>query len=327
MKEQALTSTKDRVIFALERNRGNFISGESIAASAGITRSAVWKQIETLRSEGFSIVSQRNGGHMLAEDCDILSAGGIKAYLPGGLDDPRRVFVYESVDSTNSAAKRAVADGLEGEAIFVSDQQTEGRGRRGRSFYSPKGSGLYFTAVLRTDAGLWDATATTTGAAVATAEAINALTGITPGIKWVNDLYSGDKKICGILTEAMTDLESGGIQALIVGIGINLSTCDFPDELKAAAGSLFPDKKVVRDRLAAEIFLRLKDICDRLPDRSYMTRYRELSTVLGKPVRFEKKGAVRKGKAVEILDDGALVCDTDEGREILRGGEITLRVE
>jgi len=262
---------------------------------------------------------------MLSPDSDILSPAGIGAYLPSGAGVS--VYTCKTVGSTNDEAKKAVAAGLTGEAIFAADEQTAGRGRRGRSFYSPKGSGLYFTAVLRTGQSLWDAAAITTAAAVAAAKAINAISASEARIKWVNDVFVDGKKVCGILTEAVTDLESGGVNALIVGIGVNLRTSSSPEELSGIAGNAAEGQNVIRCRLAAEIFTRLKNYCDRLPDKSYMDDYRAMSAVIGKTVAFERDGKEYEAAALDILDDGGLVCRTAEGDITLRSGEVSVKLK
>lgn len=320
-------SAKEEILFILEKNRGDFVSGQEIATGLGLTRSAVWKYVNSLKNEGYNIASVNNAGYMLSPESDILSVAGIRAHLDGESAKNVAVRVFKSIDSTNNEAKRAIAEGLCGEAIFASEEQTAGRGRRGRSFFSPNGSGLYFTAVLRTDAELSDATAVTTAAAVATADAIGKLTSHAPKIKWVNDVLIDGKKVCGILTEAVTDLESGGVQALIVGIGINLSTARFPEELKDIAGNIGSADKVIRNKLTAEIFTNLKAFCEKLPDRGYMARYRELSAVIGKEIYFERDGVRRNATALDILDDGGLKCRLEDGGTmILRSGEISIRL-
>ena len=259
-------------------------------------------------------------------ECDILSAPGIKANLPEEIADKISVSVFDSIDSTNNEAKRRIASGLEGEAIFAANEQTAGRGRRGRSFYSPCKSGLYFSVVLRTGLELSDATLITTAAAVVTAETLIEVCGCDPRIKWVNDIFVDGKKVCGILTEAVSDFESGGVQAVVVGIGINLNTESFPEEIENTAGNAAAGKQLIRNELAAKIFIGLKSLCEKLPDRSYMSRYRELSNVIGKDVTFERSGAVIHARALDITEDGGLLCRTPEGEEILRSGEVSVNL-
>lgn len=310
---------RDKTILILEQNRGKFVSGQEIAEAANVSRSAVAKCVSALKSEGYPIRSVNNAGHCLEEHCDIISKAGICAFL----SDTPEIRVFKSIDSTSSEAKRAVAGGLTEDAIFVAEEQTAGRGRQGKSFYSPGRKGLYFSAVLHPDAGLSDSTGLTAAAAVAVCDVISEMTKKDPRIKWVNDIFIGSRKICGILTEAVSDLERGKVQAVIVGIGINITTEDFPDELKDIASSL--GVGVNRCELTAKIFERLKSFSDSLPKREFMDDYRRYSLVLGKNISFNRNGSEYNAKALEIHDDGSLEVMTDSGeRIILNSGEISI---
>ncbi len=313
---------KDNIIYQLEKQRGNFISGQEIAKSAGVSRNAVSKCINSLKSEGFLIESVNNCGHRLLENSNILSEYGIKAFLDNC--DDLEIKVFKTIDSTNNEAKRAIANGLTSDAIFVSDHQTSGRGRRGRSFFSPEKSGLYFTAVLHPDASLEDSVGITAATAVVIADILSEITKNHPKIKWVNDIFVDNKKVCGILTEAVSDFESNRVQAVIIGIGINLTTSLFPDELSEIAGSV---GEINRCYMAAEIYKRLKAVCANLATRSFMDDYRKYSLVIGKEVDFCRNGINYTAKAKNILDDGSLLVITDRGEEIaLNGGEISVRL-
>ena len=218
------------------------------------------------------------------------------------------LYLFDCIDSTNSECRRRLAAG-ERRCIVIADRQTAGRGRRGRSFYSPPDAGLYMSLLLRPEGGAASAVGVTTCAAVRAAEAVEALTGKRCGIKWVNDLYYGGKKVCGILAEAVGD-------AVIVGIGINLLPTAAPPELSEIMGCL--DAPGVRDALAGTI---ARGVLDYVPgDVSHMDGYRRRSVVLGRRVRF----ADGEGVAAEILDDGGLAVDTAAGRVILRSGEVSL---
>ncbi len=312
---------RDNIIYMLEKNRGSFVSGQDIALSFDVSRSAVAKAVSALKQEGFKITSVNNLGHKLEEDCDKISEYGIRAYLN---DSPESITVYSETDSTNSQAKRAVAAGLNGEAVFIADKQTGGRGRQGKSFYSPMGTGLYFTAVLRPKVNLSDAVAITAAAAVTVCEILKRETKKDPKIKWVNDIFIDNKKVCGILTEAVADFESGGVDAVIIGIGINLTTEEFPNDINGIAASV---GKINRNRLAAELFDGLKHYCDRLPCRDFMEDYRKHSLVLGKTVTFTRNGKAYSALAESISDDGRLHVVTEDNERIeLNSGEISVKL-
>ena len=236
---------------------------------------------------------------------------------------------FSSVDSTNSAARRHAAEGGATPTLFVADSQSAGRGRMGRSFFSPAETGVYMTLLL--DVTRDEPTSTvalTSAAAVAVVRAASAVTGADCLIKWVNDVYVGGRKACGILAESFG---FGECRYACVGVGINLCTSDFPEELVDIAGALRRDasqelRRELTVAVAAELFDIFEDV--RRGDTSYMTEYRSRSMVLGKRVTFVRNGCVGEGIAVDIEDGGGLVVEADGGaRTVLNSGEITLRVK
>ena len=200
------------------------------------------------QKDGYEIESTTNKGYRLAKAPAALSADAIGAAMRHRI----RIECLESVDSTNSLAKRMIANGKdENEPMLITaDRQTAGRGRQGKSFYSPAGTGIYMSLVPHPNADLQNAVTATTAASVAVCKAIERLTDIKPKIKWVNDVYVNGQKICGILTEAVSDFESGTVTSVIIGIGINISTSDFPSDIENA-GCLNSD--VNRNELAAAV--------------------------------------------------------------------------
>lgn len=316
-------SLKSKVLAELERSAGRDVSGQTIADKLNVSRSAVSKAVEALKSAGYKITSRTNRGYCL--DGGTLSASVISDRLP---EQYRylKVFALRETDSTNNEAKRLLADGIDTDSLIVADSQTSGRGRRGRSFYSPPGSGLYMTLILCKDIALTDGLMLTTLTAVAVARVIRRLTGKLPAIKWVNDIYLGGKKICGILTEAVTNIESGRIGSVIIGIGINVNTEEFPDELRSTAGSLGTDS-LTRGELAAAIAGEVLTMADDISNRSYLDEYRELSMVIGKNITFNRNNTVQRAEAVGIDNSGGLIVRLENGsEETLISGEITIRL-
>ena len=212
-------TVKARMLKLLEQHENELISGEAAAAELNCTRAAIWKAVKSLREEGYTIEAGPNKGYVLRGG-SRLSEEGIRLYL----DHPDvPVKIYRELDSTNRAAKEAAFSGEAGHgALILARRQKSGRGRRGRSFYSPENAGLYMSIVLRPDRTLKEGLLITTAAATAVCRAVKKICGIDLGIKWVNDLYLHNKKVCGILTEAVTDFESGNIEFAVVGIGLNL---------------------------------------------------------------------------------------------------------
>lgn len=231
------------------------------------------------------------------------------------------VQVFDEIDSTNTEAKRMVSGGFLGDALLVAHSQTAGRGRMGRSFYSPNGTGAYFSILHTLHAPLCDAVAITSAASVAVIRAIRALTGIQTQIKWVNDLYYNEKKVCGILTEAVS---AGEHTHVIVGIGINLDTSDFPEELSGIAGSL--NTKIDSAVLIAKIYGEIANYLQDPSSREWLDDYRAHSMVLGRRVTWIEAERARTGVAEAIDGDGALLIRDEKNNLVrLHTGEISLR--
>lgn len=320
-------SSKKKVLSLLEQNRGRAMSGEELAAQIGVTRASVWKAVKELQKEGYQIDAVTNKGYSLAADNDILSREGILARLkrPEQWQD---VLVYDSLPSTNDEAKRLLSAGHKPALLVVANHQSQGRGRMGRSFYSPKDSGIYMSIALKLRLKAEDALLVTTAASVAVCRSVDALCGVQTQIKWVNDLLLGGKKIGGILTEGITDLESGMLESVVVGIGVNYSAAGFPEELSSKAGAIYTpvDPKASRDRLIALIAEELRALADKLPDNSFLEEYRSRSAVLGREVEILGGGQTSYGYAQGISPKGALLVRlTDGSLQTLGSGEISLR--
>jgi len=318
-------SIKQKILLRLERARGENISGQELAAELGVSRSAVWKAISGLRQEGYQIHSSTNRGYCLAGENDLLSPEGIRAALAPEFQGIK-IHTYKELDSTNNEAKRLLPQYQDQILLLLADQQSQGRGRQGRSFFSPGGSGLYMSLLIHPRAELSGALSITTMASVAVARAIRRLSGREVQIKWVNDLYLEGKKICGILTEAISDFETATVQSLIIGIGVNIRTEDFPPELAGIGGSL-QDESLSRNRLAAEIVNQLLPLAADLKDHSYLEDYRRFSLVLGKEIEYYIQGVPHPARALAIDEQGGLLVRSPEGEEItLSSGEISLRL-
>ena len=241
----------------------------------------------------------------------------------------------KTIDSTNEELKRRFLQGENAPLLIWADEQTAGKGRNGRSFYSPQNTGIYFSFLYpcRDKEMLGESVFVTTVAAVAVCSALREITGADAGIKWVNDVYVSGRKVCGILAEAVFRREELGI---IVGIGINLTTTDFPDEIAGIAAGVgnFDDMQlsVIKERILEsvgerllECFLSAENAAQNPVRRKIIDEYREMSIVLGKEVSFHKQGdEEQKGIATDILEDGSLVVACEDGEHILNSGEIHL---
>ena len=323
-------STKDIVLALFEKNRGFFISGEQIASELNISRTAVWKAVKILQKEGYEIKAVTNRGYCLDKDSDVLSARGIRSHL-GDECSGLRPEVFVSVGSTNNVCRDKAELGEPEGYVAVAGAQTAGRGRRGRSFYSPADTGVYMSILLRPQSLSGDQVlGLTTMAAVAVSESIEALSGKKAEIKWVNDIFVDGKKVCGILSEAMYEVPSGALQSVIVGIGINAYAPEagFPPEIAETAGCVFDGSEVdQKNHLAAEVLSRFMSYYDDPKSDAVFDEYRTRSLVIGRDVNVLKKEGAVKAHVMDIdRDCGLMVRYSDGSEEVLRSGEISIRV-
>ena len=321
-------TVKQSVLRALGEARGASVSGEVLAQSLGVSRAAVWKAIKSLQGEGYRISAGTNRGYRLEEYPDLLTAEGISAMLPLELAQ-LDLRVFDEIDSTNLEAKRLAMTGLSRCAV-IADRQTAGRGRLGRSFYSPPGCGIYTSLLLRPRPDqLADVTLLTTAAGVAVCRALQKAAGVQAEIKWVNDLYLNGKKICGILTEGVTDFESGMIESIVIGYGVNFrDDAHLPEELRPIVGSVFGAEPptVTRSALADAMLAELLPLAEDLSSRSFLPEYRRRSMLLGREIVFSRAGGRFAAVAEGIDDNGGLVVRLPDGsRETLRSGEVSVR--
>ena len=320
---------KDALLGLLEGSRGAFVSGEEVALRLGVSRNAVWKAAEALRREGYCIESVKNRGYRLAESSDRLSPQGIRKYLPASL--PVRLEVIPSAASTNDLVRaRAEAGESEGLALFA-EEQTAGRGRLARPFYSPRDTGIYMSLLLRpvryTAA---QAVRITSAAAVAVCDAIARVSGRDARIKWVNDVYIEDKKVCGILTEASVSMEDNCLRYVVLGIGIDVYEPEggFPPPLEGVAAAVYSAPRGDgKNELAAAVLSRFFELYSHLDDPAVMEEYRRRSCVVGREIDVLSARGARRARALNIGADGhLLVRYEDGGEEKLYAGEISIRI-
>lgn len=321
--------TAERVFAILQSRPDQFVSGEELASSLGVSRTAVWKAVCQLRSKGYPIQSVPRMGHRLSPDSDVLSEAGIRRYLA---HQEMEVRVFPTITSTNTVLKQMAQQDAPAPLALVAGAQTAGRGRMGRSFFSPADTGLYLSLLLRPELPVAQAVSLTACAAVSVAEALESITDLEIGIKWVNDLFLKNKKICGILTEAGLEGETGRMSYVVIGIGVNLRTPEgeFPEEIQKIAGSAFgndtfPD---LRNRLAASILDRLMNYSVHPGDPAILEGYRRRSLVPGKEISILSPGKdPESALALAVEPDYALRVRMTDGEErLLRSGEISIRI-
>ena len=322
--------TKDRVLDSLRRSGGSYVSGGALSAELSLSRTAVWKAVEQLRAEGFVIESAPKKGYRLLSGGDALTESVVRAYLRRRDLDLR---VYKSISSTNTVLKQLAESGAAEGTVLLAEEQTAGRGRMSRSFFSPPRSGLYMSLLLRPHMSAQLSTRITACAAVAVAEAIEELTGCRAEIKWVNDVLVDGKKVCGILTEGSIDCESGLMHYAIVGIGINIRPPegDFPAELRQIAGALpaAPDGEDLRCRLAAAVLDRLMDLYEQLPEGDCYEAYKSRSCLIGRQINIlPLEGEPVPATAIDVEPDFSLRVRLADGTETcLSSGEGSVRAK
>lgn len=315
-------------ILALLKSSSDYVSGQDICNRLGVSRTAVWKNINTLKQEGYEIDSVNNKGYRLISEPDIINEMRIREYMNTKWMG-KKIIYLPVTDSTNTQAKRLGEEGAEHGTLVVTQCQTAGRGRRGRSWESPEGN-VYFTFILRPDVEVSRASMITLVSALALAKAIEKVTGLNTQIKWPNDVVANGKKLCGILTESSTDLEY--INYVVVGIGINVNQTSFPDELADKASSLFLElgHSVNRGAVLGE-FLNLfevyYDIFIKTEDMSGLIDvYNEMLVNCGREVKIIEKDKERILKAIGIDENGGLIVENPEGiRESIISGEVSVR--
>ncbi len=227
-----------------------------------------------------------------------------------------KVYAFNRIDSTNNEAVRRIKQGIKLPALFIAKSQTAGKGTRGRNFYSD-GGGLYMSlAVNVIDTRLQKLTIL---AAAATAQSIEKLTGKEVGIKWVNDIYLGGKKLCGILCERVQNEQNDKTLGVVIGIGVNLAVKEFPEEIKDIAVNL---GNINRNKLAKEITTRILSLLSSNED--FMEYYKSKSILLGKEVSYIQNGVIHNGTAVDIDTTGALIVKENGETAILTSGDVTL---
>ncbi|MBP2099860.1 biotin--[acetyl-CoA-carboxylase] ligase [Enterococcus rivorum] len=320
-------STKSAVLTLLMQHPADFLSGEEMAQQLSVSRTAIWKAINELKKEGHSISSSPNKGYHYKKN-DVLSVEGIQLAL--NQQTPKlHISLLNSSDSTIKNAKLAAINGEPENTLIVADMQEAPKGRFGRAFFSKAGCGIYMSMLLRPNQNFEEMAQYTVIMAVAVSKAMDRLTNVTTEIKWVNDIYLNGKKVCGILSEAMSDVESGQISNVIIGMGINFSIKqeEFPEEIHQTATSLFSNQEptISRNELIAEIWNQFYAILSELPKEQFLEDYRSKSFVLGKEVTFSQAGKNYQGIAKTINQQGELIVTLADGTEkILSSGEISL---
>jgi BirA family biotin operon repressor/biotin-[acetyl-CoA-carboxylase] ligase len=322
--------TTDAKILSALRDNPAGVSGAELAEQLGISRAAVWARIEELRQVGYDIEAGPHFGYRLVGVPDALHADDLLSRLGKTRIVGRDIQVFERTTSTNDVIEKLARDGVKEGAVVFAESQTKGRGRLGRKWISPERKGLWFSILLRPDLRPQEATQLTVASATALRRAIQNVTGLSPEIKWPNDILVGGKKVAGILTELSAELDHVRHVILGVGVDVNLGVGEFPLELRKLATSLKIEsgRAVSRPELASAILRELDSDYARICAGKFTAvadEWEAHCTTIGRDVTVQIGGRKLRGRAESLDDDGALLLRTEHGRlEPITGGDVTL---
>lgn len=328
-----MSESKEKVLRLLKENANSYLSGQDIADRLYITRAGIWKIIKSLREEGYDIDSVTNRGYRLNTSLDCVNASFIGSHL-SGLKEAPKCFVFDEVTSTNDVAKNLLSkENADGDILVIADSQTEGRGRKGRVFFSPKDTGLYISLLTHPEIPFSKATAITCIAAESLVLAVKDVLDIDVSIKWVNDIFYGDKKVAGILTETFGSLEEEYPEYVITGIGINIYPFSgkLPSEIKNKAGYLISGGKPVdnlKNLLCVKFIEYFYHYLKEADDKTFLEGYRKHSNLIGKYVKINSYGRSSKNEyalVTGIDDECRLTVLYDDSKEAaLVGKEVSV---
>lgn len=335
---------KTKILQILREKQGEtegYVSGQELCEIFGVSRTAVWKAIKQLKESGYEIEAVQNKGYCLKAVPDILSKNELESIRKTRwIGHP--ICYFDEIDSTNTEAKR-IAEAEEGGhgTVIVADMQTAGRGRRGRNWSSPHGTGIFFTILLKPDINPSNASMLTLVKAMATARGIQQVTGLKPQIKWPNDIVLNGKKVVGILTEMSAQVDY--VNHIVVGTGINVHQTEFPEEIAKTATSLDIELKaqgkemqISRARLLEAVLEQFEIYYEKYIQTQDLSaiaaEYNEILANCNRPVRVLDPLGEFEGQALGINERGELLVERDsrtEGkeRELVRvaSGEVSVR--
>lgn len=312
-----------KTLLEILENTSEYLSGESIAQEMGMTRANVWKEINKLRQQGIEIDSQTNKGYRLSGYHHVYSP----SYLRKNLPFVETISIQSTCPSTNDLAKQAIRESEAEWLIVVSDQQSQGKGRRGRQFYSPS-QGIYLSIAIRPNLSLENVQLLTIAAALSVCDVLEDLFQLKPSIKWLNDVFVNHRKICGILCEGELELESYRYHSVVVGIGLNLVLDALPDELADIITAVNRESAAMVDRnqVVVDLVKQFRVYYQQLDagDISWLERYRSLNFIIGQSIRLSNDSK-HLYKAVSINDHGNLiVCDETGKMKTVNSEEVSL---
>lgn len=320
---------KDEVVKYLENNIGKLVSGGEIGKNLNVSRTAVWKAINMLKDEGYDIKTKKNEGYILSINNNMLSEKIIKQNTKAKFLG-NQIEILNTIDSTNNYLKLKAQNGASEGLVVLAEQQTCGKGRKDKNFFSPAKTSIYMSILLKPKIQI--ISFITIAAAISVVEAIYNITGIKTSIKWVNDVLYKNLKLCGILTEASIEAESGDINYVVLGIGINVKKIDFPDDIKIIATSLenITSNDYSRNKLAGELLTQLEKNYNKLISNNkteLINTYKNYLSMLGKEITVIESNNTYKAKALDIDDNAYLIIELLSGQiKKINCGEISIKI-
>ena len=313
----------DIKVLNLLKKQNEYLSGETISQIIGVSRTAVWKAINKLKKSGYIIDSITNKGYKLIESDSIISKLEIERGL---LDTDILVEVIDETTSTNDHIKNYLNRNKT--VVLIAKNQTNGRGRLNRSFYCKKDCGVYLSILLRPNLDISSSVKLTTFTATVVSNTIEKLSNTPAYIKWVNDIFMGGKKVCGILTEASCNFETRKLDYAIIGIGINVLSDNFPDEIKNIATSIETQSgKVVNvNTLISEIVNGFTNYESELTKNNYIKAYKEKCFILGKEITITNGENSFIAKAVDVTESGALIIEENGVKNTIYAGDVSIKL-
>jgi len=323
-------STRQQLLTYLKEGKGTWVSGESLADKMAVSRSAIWKHIRHLKEDGYVIDSSRRKGYLLRQSSALLLADEIKEGLHTSVFGRRGIVYFKETDSTNTRAKFMASDGAPEGTVVIAEEQTQGKGRRGRRWFSPPGEGIYASIILRPSISPHEAPRLTLLASVAVAEAILAMTSLQVNIKWPNDILINGRKVAGILTEISTEMDR--IDYVIIGVGVNVNTpyASLPPDIKDIATSIVMEtgKPFPRIALLRAYLEWLEMYYETFRTKGFepvLNRWKILADIIGRRISVDLIDRVRTGEVLDIDKDGFLILREQDGTlERIISGDVTL---
>jgi len=323
-------NTKERLLRYLKEEQGQFVSGGMVSSRLAISRSAIWKQISRLKEEGYDIASSPGKGYALRNIPDCLLAGEIREGLDTRLIGQGPIFHFRETDNTNNQAKALAYEGAPEGALVIAEEQSQGRGRRGRTWFSPAGQGIYATVILRSLIPLSEAPKLTLLTAVAAADALESQTGLPIRIKWPNDILVNGRKLAGILTEIGTEMDAVDFAVIGLGLNVNIPQASFPSDLRSPATSVLIEKgqPFPRIRLLQAWLGALETYYSLFRQGDFdviLSRWKILTDIVGSRIAVDLPGRRYTGEVQEVDENGVLILKEPGGTfQRIFSGDISL---